>query len=308
MAADKDYEIVVAGGGIAGLSAGLAAARLGRRTLVLTGDVLGGQLLSIEKVEGYPGFPEGVPGYDLCPMAQEQAVAAGAECVAGEMIALSARNGGWALNTPEGEVTARAVILATGTHLKTLGVPGEERLTGNGVSHCATCDAPLLRGKAAAVVGGGDSAMQEALTLAASAARVILLHRGDALTGQADYRARVEATPNIELRPNATVAEILGVDGVTGVRLGDASVIEVAGVFVYVGLAPNTASLDGMLTLDNRGRILVDGSMRTGLRGVFAAGTVRAGSPGRAVAAAGDGTEAAIAADRFLADGAWTGG
>ncbi|HEY6983246.1 NAD(P)/FAD-dependent oxidoreductase, partial [Reyranella sp.] len=143
MAADKDYEIVVAGGGIAGLSAGLATARLGRRTLVLTGDVLGGQLLSIEKVEGYPGFPEGVPGYDLCPMAQEQAVAAGAECVAGEMTALSAKNGGWALATAEGEVTARAVILATGTHLKTLGVPGEERLTGKGVSHCATCDAPL---------------------------------------------------------------------------------------------------------------------------------------------------------------------
>jgi thioredoxin reductase (NADPH) len=308
MAADKDYEIVVAGGGIAGLSAGLAAARLGRRTLVLTGDVLGGQLLSIEKVEGYPGFPEGVPGYDLCPMAQEQAVAAGAECVAGEMTTLAARDHGWALSTLEGEVTARAVILATGTRLKALGIPGEERLTGKGVSHCATCDAPLLRGKVAAVVGGGDSAMQEALTLAASAARVILLHRGDALAGQADYRTRVRATPNIELRPNATVAEILGEDGVTGIRLGDSSMIEVAGVFVYVGLAPNTAMLDGMLTLDSEGRILVDGSMRTGLRGVLAAGTVRARSPGRAVAAAGDGTEAAIAADRYLADGAWTGG
>jgi thioredoxin reductase (NADPH) len=308
MAGDKDYEIVVAGGGIAGLSAGLAAARLGRRTLVLTGDVLGGQLLSIEKVEGYPGFPDGVPGYDLCPMAQEQAVAAGAECVAGEMTALAPRDDAWALNTPEGEVTARAVILATGTHLKTLGVPGEERLTGKGVSHCATCDAPLLRGKIAAVVGGGDSALQEALTLAGSAERVILLHRGEALTGQADYHARVEANPKIELRPNTTVAEILGEDGVTGIRLADSSVIEVAGVFVYVGLAPNTAVLDGMLTLDNGGRNLVDGSMRTGLRGVLAAGTVRAGSPGRAVAAAGDGTEAAIAADRYLADGAWTGG
>jgi thioredoxin reductase (NADPH) len=224
------------------------------------------------------------------------------------MTALAARDGGWALTTAEGEVTARAVILATGTRLRTLGVPGEERLTGKGVSHCATCDAPLLRGKVAVVVGGGDSAMQESLTLAASAAKVIVLHRGAALTGQSDYRVRVAAEPKIELRANAAVAEILGEDGVTGVRLADGGTIETAGVFVYVGLAPNTGVVDGMLKLDSGGRILVDGSMRTGTRGVLAAGTVRAGSPGRAVAAAGDGTEAAIAADRYLADGTWSGG
>ena len=308
MASNQEFEIVVVGGGRAGLSAGLAGARLGRKTLVLTGDVLGGQLLSIEKVEGFPGFPEGIPGYDLCPIAQEQAVAAGAECVAGEMTGLTARDGGWALATCEGEIMARAVIVATGTHLRKLGVPGEERLTGKGVSHCATCDAPLLRGKIAAVVGGGDSAMQESLTLAASVARVIVLHRGAALGGQAEYRARVAAEPKIEVRLGATVEEILGEDGVTGLRLGDSSVIEAAGVFVYVGLAPNSTVLDGMLKLDPGGRILVDGSMRTALRGVLAAGTVRAGSPGRAVASAGDGTEAAIAADRYLADGTWSGG
>ena len=308
MASNQEFEIVVVGGGMAGLSAGLAGARLGRKTLVLTGDVLGGQLLSIEKVEGFPGFPEGIPGYDLCPIAQEQAVAAGAECVAGEMTGLTARDGGWALATCEGEIMTRAVIVATGTHLRKLGVPGEERLTGKGVSHCATCDAPLLRGKIAAVVGGGDSAMQESLTLAASVARVIVLHRGAALGGQAEYRARVTAEPKIEVRLGATVEEILGEDGVTGLRLGDSSVIEAAGVFVYVGLAPNSTVLDGMLKLDPGGRILVDGSMRTALRGVLAAGTVRAGSPGRAVASAGDGTEAAIAADRYLADGTWSGG
>ena len=153
---------MVVGGGTAGFSAARTAARLGRHTMVLTGDVLGGHLLSIEQIDGYPGFPDGVPGFEWCPIAQEQAVAAGAECTADEMTGLDARGDGWVVTTGSGEITARAVILATGTRLKTLGVPGEERLTGKGVSHCASCDAPLLRGKVGVVVGGGDSAMQEA--------------------------------------------------------------------------------------------------------------------------------------------------
>src|SRR5215470_4616078 len=163
---DQDYDIVIAGGGLAGLTAGLTAARLGRKTLVLTGDVIGGQLLSIEKIEGFPGFPEGVPGYDLAPMTQEEAANAGAEFAATELRGLTPDGDGWKLATGEGEVRGRAVVLATGASLKELGVPGEARLRGQGVSHCASCDAPLLRQKIAAVIGGGDSAMQEALTLA----------------------------------------------------------------------------------------------------------------------------------------------
>ena len=305
---DGEYEIVVAGGGIAGLTAGLTAARLGRKTLVLTGDVLGGHLLSIEKIEGFPGFPEGVPGYDLCPMTQEQAAAAGAEVAAGELARLEPDGAAWRIVTGDGAVRAGAAILATGTRLKELGVPGEARLRGKGVSHCASCDAPLLRNKTVAVVGGGDSAMQEALTLAAAASRVIVFHRGAGLTGQAAYRDLVAANPKIELRGDAAVQEILGADGVTGVRLADGTETEVAGVFVYVGLAPNTEPLGGRLKLDATGRILTDAGMRTGLAGVFAAGTVRAGAPGRAAAAAGDGVQAAIAADAYLTDGAWPGG
>ena len=308
MASDTNYEVVVVGGGIAGFSAALTAARLGRHTMVLTGDVLGGHLLSIEQIDGYPGFPDGVPGFELCPIAQEQAVAAGAECTADEMTGLDARGDGWVVTTGSGEITARAVILATGTRLKTLGVPGEERLTGKGVSHCASCDAPLLRGKVGVVVGGGDSAMQEALTLAASADKAIMLVREEVLSGQADYRARIAEQSKIEVRYGVTVEEILGEDGVSGVRLGDTSVIDAAGVFVFVGLVPNTAALNGVLKLDEMGYIPVDGSMRTGLRGLLAAGTVRSGSPGRAVASAGDGTVAAIAADRYLTDGTWSGG
>jgi thioredoxin reductase (NADPH) len=297
---DRTFDVLVAGGGIAGFTAGLTAARLGRSTLVLTGDVPGGQLLSIEKVEGYPGYPDGVPGYDLCPMTQDQAVAAGAEVTAGELTGLSQQNAGWRVATAEGDVQASTVILATGTHLKELGVPGEARLRGKGVSHCASCDAPLLRNRIAVVVGGGDSAMQESLTLAAAASKVIIVHRGAALSGQAAYRNRIGQQPNIEIRFNSTVEEILGADSITGVRLQGGAEIEAHGVFVYVGLAPNTAALNGLLKLDSAGRILTDGEMRTGLPGLYAAGTVRAGSSGRAIAAAGEGTMAALVADREL--------
>ena len=300
-AVSQSFDIAIAGGGIAGLTAGLTAARLGQKTLVLTGGLLGGQLVSIEKIDGYPGFPDGVPGYDLCPMAQEQAAAAGAEFAAAELQHLEQQDGHWRLATAEGEHTARAVIIATGSSLKELGVPGETRFKGKGVSHCATCDAPLLKGKPVAVVGGGDSALQEALTLAQFASRVTIIQRGPALTAQSAYRQRVTENPKIEIRCNTVVDEILGETGVTGVRLRAAARnaptdLEVAGVFVYIGLQPNTAFLNGRLALDADGRIPTDSAMRTALPGVFAAGSVRSGWAGRAAASAGDGATAAIAA------------
>src|SRR5271169_1406183 len=175
------------------MTAAVTAARLGRKTLVLTGDVPGGQLISIEKIDGYPGFPDGVPGYDLCPMLQDQAAAAGAEFMMTGLERLDSQDGKWRVTSGEGDIVARAVIVATGSSLKKLDVPGEERLTGNGVSQCASCDAPLFRDRVVAVVGGGDSAMQEALTLAEFASKVIILHRGNVLTGQACYRDRVIA-------------------------------------------------------------------------------------------------------------------
>ena len=299
-----DFEILVAGGGIAGLTAGLVAARLGRSTLILTGDQLGGNLLSIEKIEGYPGFPDGVAGFELCPIAQGQAAEAGAEFETAEVLDLRAGDGTWTVATAAGDFAAGAVILATGSSLRTLGVPGEEQFKGKGVSHCASCDAPLLRERPVMVIGGGDSACQEALTLAAAASQVTLVHRGAELSAQASYRDRLRSHPKIALRFNTAVEAILGGDAVTGVRLGDGAAISADGVFIYVGLAPNTAFLDGKLALDSDGRIPTDSEMRTGLAGVFAAGSVRAGWPGRAVAAAGDGTAAAMAAHRFLEGGA----
>jgi thioredoxin reductase (NADPH) len=300
------YDIVVAGGGVAGVTAGLTAARLGRSTLVLAGGIPGGLLLSIERIDGYPGFPEGVAGYELCPSLQEQANAAGAEVAALELEGLAQANGGWRITTSEGEVEARAVILATGARFRRLGVPGEDRLQGRGISTCASCDGPLLGGATAAVVGGGDSALQEALTLAETAEQVLVFHRGDELDGQASYRRHVEERPTIEVRYRTTVEEILGSERVEGVRVhavaGDAvDELEVAAVFPFVGLDPNTEPFAGHVTLDDRGALRTDDCLATSADGVFAAGVVRGGAAGRAAAASGEGASAAIAADEYLA-------
>src|SRR5438874_9231717 len=246
---NSDYDVVIAGGGIGGLTAALHAARAGRKTRVLTGPALGGQLLSIERIDGYPGFPDGIPGYDLCPMVQEQAAAAGAEFGATEATRLGAHEGRWRVTTGDGDLLARAVVIATGTTPKTLGIPGEGRLRGKGVSHCASCDGPLMRARIVGVVGGGDSALQEALTLAQYAARVIVLHRGHAFSAQAAYAGRVREHPQIEVRFDTVVEDVLGDGGMTGIRTrtvtdGTVADLEVAGLFVYVGLAPATTWLD----------------------------------------------------------------
>ena len=295
------YDIAIAGAGIAGLTAALTAARLGRSTLVLAGDVLGGNLLGIERVEGYPGFPEGVAGYELCPAAHAMAAEAGAEF---EMLPLLAVNGQapeLRLGTAQGEFGARTLIVATGASPRPLGVPGEKEYFGKGVSHCASCDAPLLRGAVVAVVGGGDSAMQEALTLSQHVSKVLVLCRGTALAGQASYRARVHAEPKIEVRFRTEVEEIVGATAVTGIRLrGEPGTLDAVAVFTYIGLEPNTAFLAPLVNLDSSKRIPTDAALATHAPGIFAAGLARAGSPGRAVASAGEGAAAAAVADRYL--------
>lgn len=300
-----EFDVLVAGGGIAGLTAGLTSARLGCSTLVLTGGAPGGLLLSINEIEGVPAFPDGVPGFELCPLAEEQAATAGAAFRPDELVALAADAAGWRVATTGGTVTADAVVLATGARLRELDVPGEERLRGKGVSHCASCDAPLLRGRAVAVVGGGDSALQEALTLADAAANVVLLHRGNQLDAQDTYRRRVLAHEAIDVRYGIAVEEVLGADTVSGVRTRDRATdavaeLEVGALFVYVGLQPNTAFGADGLTLHADDRIVTDAALQTTLPGIFAAGICRAGAAGRAAAAAGDGATAATSAHRYL--------
>lgn len=299
------YDVVAAGGGLAGLTAGLTAARLGRSTLVLTGGIPGGLLLTIDRIDGLPGYPDGVAGYELCPGVQAQADAAGAEFAGVELDALEPADGGWTIATAEGSAHALTVILATGASFRRLEVPGEDRFPGRGISTCASCDGPLLGGKSAAVVGGGDSALQEALTLAETAGRVVILHRGERLDGQESYRRRVADQPLIEVRYGVVVEEILGADSVEAVRVRDLAggaveELDVAAVFPFVGLRPNSERFEERVAVDPDGAVRTDEALRTSAPGVFAAGIVRSGAAGRAAAAAGDGAAAAIAADTYL--------
>jgi thioredoxin reductase (NADPH) len=301
------YDVAIAGGGIGALTAAVHSARMGRSTVVVGGRAPGGLLLSIERIDGVPGFPEGVAGYELCPMLQEQAADDGAQVRMADLEGLQAAGDAWRLQTSDGEVQARAVILATGARLRSLGVEGEERLQGRGVSHCASCDAPLMRDRTVGVVGGGDSALQEALTLADAVGEVIVLHRGDALTAQAAYREPALAHPKISVRYGTVVEEILGEDAISGVRTrdvasGDTQDVEIGGLFIYVGLEPNSDCVRDLIALDDDGRIPTDATMQTELAGVFAAGIVRRGSLGQAAISAGEGAAAAKAAHRHLGD------
>ena len=305
------YDILVVGGGLAGLTAGLFAARAGRSTLVLESAVPGGHLLNIQKIEDFPGFPDGVSGYEIGPNTQMQAMNHGAEFAMAEIQSLAQAAGGdagdWTVSTTEGDYEAGAVIVASGSHARALGVPGEERLIGKGVSHCASCDGPLFRGQTVGVAGGGDSALMEALTLAEHVGKVLIFHRGEHLEGQQTYSQRVLDERKIEVCYQTEVREILGEGEVAGVKVKDMAsgaerTIDLVGLFVYIGLEPSTQFLGGLLDLDEAGRVPTDIWMRTALPGLFAAGDVRRDSASQAITAAGDGATAAIAADRYLRD------
>ncbi|MBA3416736.1 MAG: FAD-dependent oxidoreductase, partial [Chloroflexia bacterium] len=241
-----DYDAIVIGGGIAALTAGLFAARLGRSSLVLEAAVPGGQLISVPVVEDFPGFFNGVSGYELGPNAQMQAMEAGAEFAMAEATALTFLDDAWLVATGDGDHRGRSVIVATGSHARRLGVPGEERLQGRGISHCASCSGPLHRGQVVGVVGGGDSAISEALTLAEHAEQVLVFHRRAVFVAQEVYLRRAREHPKIVFHPDTVVDEVIGDDVVAGVRVrnvasGEATEIPLAGLFVYIGTEPNTA-------------------------------------------------------------------
>ncbi len=301
----SDYDVIVAGSGLAGLTAGLFAARYGLSILVLEANIPGGHLISIEKIEDFPGFPDGIAGYDLCPNVQRQAADHGAEFRRAEVRSLIPEGPFWSVVTDEEQHRAKAVIIATGSSLKELGVPGETKLMGRGVSHCASCDGPLYNDKIVGVVGGGDSALQEALTLANFAASVLIFTREESFTAQFSYVQRALSQTKIVPRHRTAVEKILGNDVVSGVRLRDLESneslqIDLAGLFVYVGMKPNTTFLKDLLHLSETGHVPTDGWLRTEREGLYAAGDIRQDSAAQAIACAGDGATAAIAAYRYI--------
>jgi thioredoxin reductase (NADPH) len=300
-----EYDLIVIGSGLAGLTAGLFAARRGLSTLILESNVPGGHLISIEKIEDFPGFPDGIAGYELCPNVQRQAAEQGAEFQRAEVQHLEATDRLWSVVTDEGPHGAKAVILAMGSVLKELNVPGEAKLLGRGVSHCASCDGPLYDGQVVGVVGDGDSALQEALALASYAKSVVIFNRQERFSGQLSYLQRALADPKIAPRYRTVVEEVLGDDVVNAVSVrnlatGEASQVDLAGLFVYIGMKPNTALLQNVVRLSDTGHVPTNGWMQTDRDGLYAAGDIRQDSVAQAIAAAGDGATAAIAAYRYI--------
>ncbi|MBV8716000.1 MAG: FAD-dependent oxidoreductase [Chloroflexi bacterium] len=295
-----DYDLVIVGGGLAGLTAALYGARFGLHTCVVEQMAAGGQVLNVEKIENFPGFPQGIAGFDLGPIVQEQAEAAGAEFTMDTAIGLNVDGDRRILRCEGAELSARAIIIAAGSGFRQLGIPGEAEFVGKGVSHCASCDAPFFIGKDVAVIGGGDSALDEAAVLAAQVGRVTVLHRRAAFSAQQVAVNRLAELPNVETRFNIEVKGIVGNQTVSSLKLSDGSNLQVSGVFVFVGLEPNTAFLQGTTDLDGAGHVIVDSHLQTNVPGVFAAGDIRQGSARQLVSAAGDGASAAVFAAQYL--------
>ena len=300
---DYAYDVVIIGGGVAGLTAGMYASRAGLKTTVLERMMTGGQVINAEKIENFPGFPEGITGFELGPKLQEQAEQAGAEVKLSEVTGLKANDPGWIVETYDGEIATKAVIIASGSTLRKLSVPGEEELHGACVSYCATCDGGFFKAQIVAVVGAGDSALDEVMTLTEYASKVIMFVRDDRFSGQKVLRDRVLSNPKVEVRWDTTVDAIHGADGgeVTGVSItdlisGETSRVDLQGVFIYVGLEPNSDYLSNVVELDRGGHVPTDIQMHTPITGLFAAGDIRQNSAAQLITSAGDGATAAISA------------
>jgi thioredoxin reductase (NADPH) len=301
-------KVVIIGSGPAGYTAAVYAARAQLKPMVLAGLEFGGQLMLTTDVENYPGFPDGESGPAMMELFQKQAERFGTDVFNEDVTEIQLSERPFTLTTADRTVTADAVIIATGATAKWLGLESEQRLQNNGVSACATCDGALYRGKPMAVVGGGDTALEEALFLTRFATKVTVIHRRDALRASKIMQERAKASEKIEFAWNSRVEEILGDEFATGVRVADVNTgaqrdIPVEAVFVAIGHEPNTAFLGGLLELDDVGYIKVlAGTSRTDVPGVFACGDVMDPVYRQAVTAAGSGCMAAIDAERWLAE------
>lgn len=305
--ADAPREVVIIGSGPAGLTAAIYAARAALNPLVIGGVYWGGQLVLTSDVENFPGYPEGVMGPDMMAELRTQAERFGAEVRTVDVISVDFSKRPFVIETEDETIRANSVIVATGATAKRLDVSGETEMFGRGVSTCATCDGWFYRDKEIAVVGGGDSALEEALFLTRFASKVTVVHRRDVLRASKVLQQRAVENPKIEFRWNAIVEGVLGEDRVTGLKLrdsvtGEESDLTVDGIFVAVGHQPNTALVAGQIDLDSHGYIAKQDkeTTATNIPGVFAAGDVRDRRYRQAITSAGDGCRAAMDAERWL--------
>jgi len=302
---NKIYQVVVIGGGPAGLAAGLYCARSRLNTLLIEKGIMGGQITNAERVENYPGFPKGISGIDLGQLIHEQAVSYGLETLPAEVTKAVPGQRHNLVSTSEGDFVSESIIIASGSQFRKLGVPGEDKLVGKGVSYCATCDGPLFKGKIVAVIGGGDAAITEALYLSKFASSVKVIHRRSQLRASKILQERAKGEPKIEFIWDTVVTQIEG-DGLVkqlmlkNTKNAKISILELAGVFVAIGSEPNSAQWRGLLPLDKVGYVITNEIMETKIPGIFAAGDIRHNSARQAITAPGEGATAAISAGRFL--------
>ena len=302
----KLYDILILGGGGAGLTAALYTSRAKLSTLLLEKLTPGGQIALTDLVENYPGFPEGITGGEISQRMEDQAKRYGTEVLYEEVTQIEKGKGHFKVKVSSGgEFQGRAVIVATGASYRNLGVSKERELTGHGVSYCATCDGAFFKEKELVVVGGGDSAMQEGLFLTRFATRITVVHRRDKLRASPLLQERASQHPKMKFIWDTVVTEIIGEKKVEAVRLKNLKTEKVQdfktdGVFVFIGHDPNTGFLKGLVEFDEKGYVRTNDELRTSVPGIFACGEVRAGAVKQLVSCCGEGCEAALAAQAYL--------
>ncbi|HOG27048.1 MAG TPA: thioredoxin-disulfide reductase [Candidatus Cloacimonas sp.] len=301
------YDVIIIGAGPAGLSAAIYSARSGLKTAVFERGLIGGQINVTEEVENYPGFPEALSGYELTERMHRQAEHFGTEFKDEEVTALGMEGLCKIVETTDNKYRARAVIFCTGAYPRRLNVPGEEKFTGRGVSYCATCDGALYRDKIVAVIGGGDSAIEEGIFLTHFAKKVVVIHRRDELRAQKIIQERAFKNPKMEFVWNSVVQEIRGENKVQELEVynrktNTVSVIPVDGVFIYVGILPNNKLMESRIDLDSAGFALTDDFMHTNVPGVYAAGDIRKKVLRQVVTATSDGAIAGWSAEKWITE------
>ena len=309
---DQTWDLIIVGAGPAGMACAIYAGRARLKTLILEGLIAGGQVVLNEVIENYPGFPEGIPGFELGQLMAQQAARFGAETESASVESIDVLSSPFAVHTTDWIRQARSLLIATGSAPRKLGIPGEQELFTKGVSYCATCDGPLFSGKKLMVVGGGNTALEEAIFLSSIAAEVVVVHRRDQLRADKILQERATANEKLTFLWSQAPVEVLGEDAITGVKVrnvqtGEETVIPVDGLFIAIGNAPRSGFLPPQIERDETGLIFTDRNLQTSVPGIFAAGDVRRDSYRQIAFAVGDGTLAYRGIMRWLEEQAVVG-